>query len=97
MSSNGAKATTPFQKAELLNSFFSSVFTSENLNVLPELDYLHYEYSLSSVSITSDIVFNKLSALKSNKLPGPDGLHPLALKEAATQLQTLSGDIGPFS
>ena len=65
--------------------------------MLPELDDLHYEYSLSSVSITSDIVFNKLSALKSNKLPGPDGLHPLALKEAATQLQTLSGDIGPFS
>ena len=86
MSSNGAKATTPFQEAELLNSFFSSVFTSENLNVLPELDDLHYDYSLNSVHITSDIVFNKLRTLRSNKSPGPNGLHPLALKEAAAQL-----------
>ena len=54
--------------------------------MLPELDDLHHEYSISSVRITSDIVFNKLSTLKSNKSQGPDGLHPLALKEAAAQL-----------
>ena len=54
--------------------------------MLPELDDLHYEYSLSSVHITSDIVLNKLSALKSNKSPGSGGLHPLALKEAKAQL-----------
>jgi len=46
--------------------------------VLPELDDLHHEYSSSSVRITSDIVFN--NKLKSNKSPGPDGLHPLALR-----------------
>ena len=44
------------------------------------------EHPLSSIHITSDIVFNKLSTLKSNKSPGPDGLHPLVLKEAAAQL-----------
>ena len=78
--------TTPFQKAELLNTYFSSVLTSENLNVLPEINDLHYEHPLNSVCITSDIVFNKLSALKSNKSPGPDGLNLLVLKEAAAQL-----------
>ena len=74
------------QKAELLNTFCSSIFTSENLNVLTEIDDLHYEHPLSSVCITSDIVFNKLSALKSNKSPGPNGLNPLVIKEAAVQL-----------
>ena len=54
--------------------------------MLPEIDDLHYEHPLSSVSITSDIVFNKLSALKSDKSPGPDSLNPLILKEAAAQL-----------
>jgi len=54
--------------------------------VLPELDNLNYEHQLSSVCITSDTVFNKLSVLKSNKSPGPDGLNPLVLKEAAAQL-----------
>ena len=33
--SNGDSATTPLQKSELLNSYFSSVFTSECLETLP--------------------------------------------------------------
>ena len=59
--SNGDRAITPLQKAELLNSYFSSVFTSENLEMLPELDDFQYEHPLSSIDTTSDIVFNKLS------------------------------------
>ena len=46
MLSNGEKA---FRKAELLNTTFSTIFTSANLNVLPEIDDLHHEYPLSSV------------------------------------------------
>jgi len=67
MSCNGDKATTPLQKAELLNTFFSSDFTSENLNVLPELDNLNYEHQLSSY-------------FQQTKSQGPDGLNPLVLK-----------------
>ena len=55
--------------------------------MLPELDDLRNEHPLSSVCITNDIVFNKLNTLKS---PGPDGLNPLVLKEAAAQLCMLS-------
>ena len=44
---------------------------------------IHYKFSLHNYS---DTVFNKLSALKSNKSPGPDSLNPLILKEAAAQL-----------
>jgi len=38
------------------------------------------------VNVTSNIVFNKLKNLKPSKSPGPGGIHPRVLKEAAAQL-----------
>ena len=77
---------TPLQKSELLNSYFSSVFTSECLETLPGMGNFNYEEPLSVVNVTNDTVFNKLKNLKSSKSAGPDGLHPRVLREAAAQL-----------
>ena len=84
--SNGDSATTHLQKAELLNSYFGSIFTSECLEALLGMGDFKYEEPLSVVNVTNDIVFDKLKNLKSSKSVGPDGLHPRVLREAAAQL-----------
>ena len=84
--SNGDSATTPLQKSELLNSYFSSVFTSECLETLPGMGDFNYEEPFSVVNVTNDTVFNKLKNLKSSKSAGSNGLHPRVLREAAAQL-----------
>ena len=76
---------TPLQKVELLNSYFSGVFTSKNLTLPGILDF-NYEQPLSVVNVTNEIVYNKLINLKSSKSVGPDGIHPKVLKETAAQL-----------
>ena len=77
---------SPLQKAELLNSYFSGVFTSENLETLPGILDFNYERSLSVVNVINEIVYHKLINLKSSKSAGPDGIHPKVLKETAAQL-----------
>ena len=57
--------------AEALNSYFSSVFTSENTNTIsdPSSALLIDD----SIDITPDIVLSKITNLNSSKSPGPDG------------------------
>ena len=66
------------QMSEILNSYFGSVFTKENLiDKLPEVEQV-FKGDLSShltdIIITLEIVVEKLKKLKSNKAPGADGM-----------------------
>ena len=63
------------EKAEVLNDFFVSVFTRENLTYIPTLPTRNFELELEMFVITSADVLKKLSALKASKSAGPDGLH----------------------
>jgi len=58
---------------EMLNRYFSSVFTTENQCAMPDVKNIYHCESperLFSIDITSDMVTNKLSKLKMNKAPG---------------------------
>ena len=81
---NGTTAETDTEKAELLNLFFSNVYTDENLANMPDVDTTNNVYSMRTASHTS--VHKKLSKLNVNKSAGPDGLHPRILKELALPL-----------
>ena len=75
--------------AEVLNNFFSSVFTDENNTVLPEvITRFNGDKSqeLRNINITEEIVLNKLKQLKQGKAPGDDGFAPLFLKEIADDI-----------
>ena len=80
---DGSKALTASDKAEALNNFFSSTFTDENLENIPveSLPFLG-EY-LDKFEITPDLVLTKLKELNPTKAPGPDGWHPVLLKNLA--------------
>ena len=74
-------ATTEKRKAEVLASFFSSVLTNEPSNdVTPSIPYTETISFCDKILLKHNAVDNKLSNLLPFKSPGPDGLHPFALK-----------------
>ena len=83
---NGLLVTGNKDKGDVLNSFFVSVFTEENLNTMPPCDTKPHNTSLRKIVFTKDKVLKKLKALDSSKSPGPDGLHAKVLTELADEL-----------
>ena len=80
-------ARTDEEKAEVLVDYFSSVFTIEpDLDAMPPFEEREYDEPLYDIDITPDIVLAKLKKLKPNKSPGPDGIHPRVLNNAAPNL-----------
>ena len=81
---DGTEATTALAKAGTLNKFFSSTFTAEILEDSPvnhDMPFLG-EY-LNSFTITPEMVRDKLHGLNPEKSPGPDGWHPVLLKNTS--------------
>ena len=69
----------------LLNCFFASVFTHENVGSFPEVNQVFIgdsSQSLSEVKITSSDVLNKVIKLKD----GDDGIMPEFLQEIASEI-----------
>ena len=63
------------QMGELLNTFFSSVFTNETTEALPTVKQFFNGDTgekLCDVTITPNMVYKKLNKLKMNKAPGVD-------------------------
>ncbi len=79
--SDGTLRQTDIEKAEVLNTFFTSVFTREDMTNIPHVDKQNVLEGLQNIKITEEDVQKRLSKLKTSKSPGPDGLHPRVLKE----------------
>ena len=74
-------------KASILNKFFASVFTEEDVSTIPQCTPpTTNPHVVDDLEITEDMVRTKLSMLKSTSSPGPDHIHPRVLKEAAGHL-----------
>ena len=65
------------ETSEILNSYFASVFTKENVSdKLPEVEQVFEGdliSNLTDILITPEVVVEKLKKLKSNKAPGTNG------------------------
>ena len=84
--SDGSMAVTPKEKADLLNEYFSSVFTVENVVNVPVPNRQDVNESLSSIEITPELVLSKLESLNPNKTCGYDKCHPHMLRELASEI-----------
>lgn len=81
--SNGKQATTDTDKADVLNKFFCSVFTKEDLQSVPDCDDKNFSTVLDDIEIDNSTVLKLLRTLDISKSAGPDGMHPRVLKELA--------------
>ena len=77
---NGEFTEDPLGKANILNDYFSSVFTRENPSNIPDVHDRNYSASLEHIYIDQDIVKRYLLQLKPGKSMGVDNIHPAILK-----------------
>ena len=74
-------------KASILNKFFASLFTEEDVSTIAQCTPpTTNPHVVDDLELTEDMVRTKLSMLKSKSSPGPDHIHPRVLKEAAGHL-----------
>jgi len=85
-SPDGTLSSSDTQKAELLNAFFASVFTSEDMTHVPDLSERKFTSTVDSITVTPEKVCKLLNSLKTTKSPGIDAIHPLLLKECRNEL-----------
>ena len=74
------------EKADVLNSFFSSVCTIEDLSHIPVPAVVYVGPAMNDVSISEGLAKKKMSALRPSAAAGPDGVHPRVLHETAATL-----------
>ena len=87
---NGVKITeNDTDKAEVLAELFSSVFTKEPEGYIPNLQPKETKYRCAEHQIEEKEFLKLLLDINPNKSPGPDEIHPKALKETAAILAKL--------
>ena len=89
MADIGGRITDDDDKmSEILNDYFSSVFTKENTDVLPCPHRFIGDVvpTLDNIQISIDMIKSKLSKLNPLKSPGPDEIHGRILKECYIEL-----------
>ena len=75
------------QKAEVLQEFFTSVFTKEDLSKeLPTLESKGCG-DIGDIDFDEEEVYKLLTELNPNKSPGPDLFHPYILKNLASEIK----------
>jgi hypothetical protein len=78
---NSEKTEDNKKKANILSNYLSSILTNEPLGELPQMIPVEIQYELKDLVINKDMVLKLLQKLKTDKLPGPDSLHPRLLFE----------------
>ena len=87
LENNGIKTTTDEEKSTLLNDYFSSVFTKENQENIPNFKKrIEDSKDITTAKVSQDEMRKLLEKLKPDKSPGTDEIHPRLLKECAQSL-----------
>lgn len=73
------------ESCQVLSDFFSSVFTKEGSDELPDFPK-RTEFEVNTILVTEQKVKKKLLNLKTDKSQGPDGINPRLLKECNSSL-----------
>ena len=75
--------------AEVLNEYFSSVFTKEDISSVPVTKFEgDKSEQLGQLFVTPEMIAKKIKKMKDNKSPGVDGIPPKLLNEIVEQIST---------
>ncbi|MEW8548206.1 MAG: reverse transcriptase family protein [Candidatus Thiodiazotropha sp.] len=86
LESDNKLAETDIEKAEVLNQYFASQSTINDINSsLPDLDLPNHP-QLETINISQEDVKAAISSLKPHKAPGPNSVSPKLIKEAKNEL-----------
>ena len=91
--SNGDTVSEDSEKAEVLNSFFCSVFTEERKEEVPTCEKKNDQDYLNNIVFTKEKVLKKLKNLDPSKSGGPDEINARVLKELADEIAEPLADI----
>ena len=83
---NNDLVTNDYDKAELFNSYFCSVFTDEDSHSLPPFGVSDTVTPIDTVDISLEVAYQKFSSVNISKSAGPDGWPPMVLKETADSI-----------
>ena len=68
---------------KLLNEYFASIFTKENLVDIPMYNTASNKNALNIGDFTEETVYDKLCKLRADKSPGEDGIYQVVSKNLA--------------
>ncbi|XP_069114241.1 uncharacterized protein [Argopecten irradians] len=80
---NGTITTNNEETANVLNTFFASVFVNDGDLPLPVFIPRQVNSLLTDIFISEETVFKAIKRINPNKSPGPDNLHPKFICETA--------------
>ena len=84
---NGNQIDNEVEMANVLNGFFSTVFTTEDVqNSLPMPEPQAQGRTLPDFIVTENEILTVMNSMNVNKTPGPDKISPRLLKEAKNEL-----------
>ena len=87
LNEKGDLISDDLQKAEILNNQFASVFTKENLSIIPEPQNMNEtENILEDIVIETEAISKHLKKLNISKASGPDGINARILNELADEI-----------
>ena len=80
--STGRKTQCTKEQVDVLNAYYSSVFTDENLAKIPSVDQrTKSNKTIEWIEFTEEVVEKKLKGINPNKATGPDSIPGRVLKE----------------
>ena len=83
---NDTHASDDHEKANLFNTYFSSIFTNDSSVPLELPDYIHSTSYIENINISEEEVFEALVGLDPNKVMEIDNINSKILKYCATPL-----------